>query len=169
MDQNKENRAPNLQNDHDHPHPKEKLPQAPHELRHPLEPKPEEQKHPLKPLRESANNLTPEKMRTSLVGVLRKPSHHFSPGGSGGSNKVRARIAHSENKSDMKITPVKRMSPSSCYSVCSGNCEYYGQNSSPMEFSSGSNSFKKNRPHPHIDQRFILHSPISKNLAKNEF
>jgi len=42
----------------------------------------------------------------------------------------------------MKITPVKRMTPSSCYSVCSGNCEYY-MHSSPMEFSSGSNSFKK--------------------------
>jgi len=25
----------------------------------------------------------------------------------------------------MKITPSKKMTPSSCYSVCSGNCDYY--------------------------------------------
>lgn len=75
MDQNKENRAPNLLPD---PHPliaKEKPIQSLHEHRHPLDSKFEEQKGPVRLLRESATNLTPEKMRTSLMGVLRKPSH----------------------------------------------------------------------------------------------
>lgn len=153
MDHNKENRAPNQL---DEPRPvsaKEPTNTLQTEPKQTTDPRIEEIKQPVKSFRESANSLTltPEKMRSSFLNPLRRPSNHFSPNGSSGSCKIRSRIAHSENKSDMKITPVKQMTPSSCYSVCSGNCEYYCMNSSPMEYSSGSNSFKKHRPHPHLD------------------
>ena len=68
------------------------------------------------------------------------------------------------------------MALSSSYSVCSGHCELYGcpHSGSPMEISSSSNSFIKDRQQNvqvDINAKSFnkRHSPITKNLAINDF